>query len=238
MSFVTSPKLQENPPFLSLKQQGTGRFPHPLYKRAFPSPVPGSNHLCKKFHPPLTPPLSQTHCLQVFPKNAVESIQYSCFQVFPHPHVTPGLYLVTCQTVISLLHATSDLSSKINTIHLVAVISFQILPSTAVVVANYLFYLGLKCATFQNISRQVKLKITLAIASKQSFKPGLPGTGFTAALKARRFLYSCSCISFVMAFGYNFCEICHILFYLFFFLNQSTNKANDRKATILQSKSK
>ena len=38
MSFVTSPKLQENPPFLSLYQRGTGRFPHPLY--AFPSPCP------------------------------------------------------------------------------------------------------------------------------------------------------------------------------------------------------
>lgn len=48
-------------------------------REPFPPPVPGSNHLCKKFHPPLTPPLSQTHCLQVFPKNAVESIQYSCF---------------------------------------------------------------------------------------------------------------------------------------------------------------
>lgn len=40
MSFVTSPGLQENPPFLSLYQLGTGRFPHPLHKGASPSPYP------------------------------------------------------------------------------------------------------------------------------------------------------------------------------------------------------
>lgn len=52
MSFVTSPKLQENPPFLSLKQQGTGRFPHPLYKRAFPSPCPWLKPSLQEVSPP------------------------------------------------------------------------------------------------------------------------------------------------------------------------------------------
>lgn len=48
--------------------------------------------------------------------------------------------------------ATPDLPSKINTICLVAVISFQTLPSTAAfVVVIKLLYLGLKCVTFKEI---------------------------------------------------------------------------------------
>lgn len=74
------------------------------------------------------------------------------FQVFPHPCVTPGLYLVTCQIVINPLHATPDLPSKINTICLVAVVSFQTLPSTAAFVAVIkLLYSGLRRVTFKEI---------------------------------------------------------------------------------------
>lgn len=69
MSPVTSPKLQENPPFLSLYQRGTGRFPHPLH--AFPSPCPWLKPSLQEVPPLLTSPLSQMHCLQMFPKNAL-----------------------------------------------------------------------------------------------------------------------------------------------------------------------
>lgn len=64
-------KAAGKPPFPLLVSEGGQEDSLILSLYAFPSPVPGSNHPCKKFHSPLTSPLSQMHCLQMFPKNAM-----------------------------------------------------------------------------------------------------------------------------------------------------------------------
>lgn len=121
------------------------------------------------------------------------------FQVFPHPYVTPGLYLVTCQIVINLLHATPDLSSKINTICLVAVISFQTLPSTAafVVVTNYLF--GLKMCNFSKNKKSKKHQQEPQIIHKMS--------RFSAAFWARRLL------AYLLQWHLHILYVTYIVFY-------------------------
>lgn len=58
------------PPFPLLVSERDRKIPSSL-ALPFPPPVPGSSHPCKKFPSLLTSPLSQMHCLQMFPKNAL-----------------------------------------------------------------------------------------------------------------------------------------------------------------------
>lgn len=63
-------KAPGKPPFPLLASERDRKIPTSP-AMPFPPPVPGSNHPCEKFPSLLTSPLSQMHCLQMFPKNAL-----------------------------------------------------------------------------------------------------------------------------------------------------------------------